>query len=167
MEVLAHFFGSLHPALFHFAVACPIFAFFAVLGHRFWNQPWLSYSAASLWVFGCLAGLGAMVSGHLFSLQLGMVTQWAFFPPESSMKGHLRDHALLGTLSVLSSFFSLWAAARILRKKPWPIGLQLFLGFTLAVLFGLTGHEGGEMVYGSEDNPLIAPISSTTTPSDL
>jgi uncharacterized membrane protein len=168
MEMLAQLLGPLHPPLVHFAVACPILAFFAVLGRCFWNKPWFSYSAASLWILTFLSALAAVVSGHLFSLHLGMVSQWTFLPPETAVKGHLRDHALLGTLSAFSSFLTLWAAIRIIQQKPWPMGLQLFLGFILAVLFGLTGHEGGEMVYASPDNSTLTVSSSFAPPvSDL
>ena len=165
METLVHLLGPLHPPLVHFAVACPILAFFAVIGQRFWKKPWLSYSAGALWIFGFLAALGALLTGHLFSLHLGMETQWAIIPPKTAMKGHLRDHALLGTFSFLFSILTVWASVKIIRNKPWPSGFLLFLGLTVAVLFGITGHEGGEMVYGAEDNPNVAASASPTPPA--
>jgi len=148
-ETLGRFLGSLHPPLVHFAVACPILAFLALVSQIFWKKSWLSQAAAALWILGFLASLAALLTGHLFSIHLGMVSEWSPLPPETAMKGVLRDHALLGTLSTLLSFAALWAAGRTLREKPLPRKLQLTLGFLLAVLFALTGHEGGEMVYES------------------
>ena len=150
MELLVQLLGPLHPPLVHFAVASPILAFFALLTQRLWKKPWLSESAAALWVFTFLSALAALVSGHLFSLHLGMISQWSFLPPESAEKGHLRDHALLGTLAALSSFAVLWAAWRTFRGNPLSSNLQLSLGLVAAVLFGLTGHEGGEMTWEKE-----------------
>ena len=164
MEILVHLLGPLHPPLVHFTVACPILAFFALLGQLLWKKSWLSYSAGALWIFGFLAALAALLTGHFFSLHLGMETQWAILPPETAMKGHLRDHALLGSLSLLFSFLSLWASVRIFRGKPWSFAFQIFLGFALAVLFSVTGHEGGEMVYGCEDNPNVISTASSAPP---
>lgn len=150
MDFLIQLLGPLHPPLVHFAVASPILAFFALLAQRIWKAPWLSYCAAALWVFTFLSALAALVSGHLFSLHLGMVSQWSFLPPESAEKGHLRDHALAGTLATLFCFVTLWAALRTFRGRPLSPAFQLALGLSAAGLFGLAGHEGGEMVWEKE-----------------
>jgi hypothetical protein len=94
-----------------------------------------------------------------------MVAEWGILPPETTMKGHLRDHALLGTVSILLSFLGVWASLSIFRGKPWPLVYQIFLGFALAVLFGVTGHEGGEMVYEPEENPPVTASPSSAPPS--
>src|ERR1039458_4721799 len=86
LETLIHLLGPLHPPLVHFAVACPILAFLALLGQRFWKKTWLSYSAGALWMIGFLSALASIVTGHLFSLYLGMARDWAILTPETVMK---------------------------------------------------------------------------------
>jgi len=153
METFISLLGPLHPPLVHFAVVCPILAFFALLAQWFLKKPWLPYCVASLGVFTFLSAVAAAVTGHLFSLHLGMVPQWALIPPEEAAKGQLRDHALWGTASFLFSLLILAGAIRIFQEKPWPFRIQLILGFVAATLFGMTGREGGEMVYGSKNTP--------------
>ena len=161
METVLHLLGPLHPLLVHFPVACPILAFLALLGSRFLNKKWLLDSAALLWILTFLSALGALLTGHLFSLHLGLVSQFSLLPPESAAKGHLRDHALLGLFSIGASLLALAAAVRILQKRPWPFPGQMSVGLLTAVLFAWTGHEGGEMVYGPGDiSP--APVSAAS-----
>ncbi len=169
MDTLIHFVGPLHPPLVHFPVVCPILAFLALTARIIWKKEWLAYSAAALWVITFFSAFAALISGHLFALHLGMVPNFSLFPPESAMKGQLREHALLGTASLLFSFLALAAARKIFQGRPWPLGLQLVLGFFLAVGFGLTGHEGGEMVYGLEENLSVpaASLSSASSSEDL
>jgi uncharacterized membrane protein len=167
IETLSHLLGTLHPPLVHFAVACPVLAFLALASQFFWKKTWLPQAAASLWILGFFAGLAAWLTGHLFSIHLGMVSEWSPLPPETAMKGVLRDHAILGTLATLVSFIALWAARRTFKGKPLSPKLQLILGFLLAVLFVLTGHEGGEMVYESVEPASLASSAVTSDPIHL
>lgn len=167
MESLIHLIGPLHPPLVHFAVACPILAFLAVACHGIFKKEWLLDSAAALWFLTFLSSTGAFLTGHLFSLHLGMVSQWALLPPETAMKGVLKTHVIWGTLSWVFSFAALGAAIGIFRAKPWPSGVLLSIGFLAALLCGLTGHEGGEMVYGSEESSAASsplPVGNLSDP---
>ena len=158
MEFLSVWAGPLHPPLVHFAVATPLLAFFALLVGLRWKINWLPQAVAALWVVSFLSAVGAALTGHLFALHLGLVTDLSLLPPESALKGHLRDHALAGSFSLFTSLLTLAAAYRTFKGKPFPKGIQLALGLAAAVLFGLTGHEGGEMVYGTEDLPPSSAI---------
>ncbi|HUO56927.1 MAG TPA: cytochrome P460 family protein [bacterium] len=167
MENLSRLLGPLHPPLVHFAVVCPILAFLALLVNTRWKITWLPQAAAVLWSFSFFSGIGAVLSGHLFALHLGLVTDFSLLPPENALKGHLRDHAAWGTLSFLASFAALAAAYRTFRGNPWPKTAQLAVGFIIAVLFGVTGHEGGEMVFGAEDIPVKLAPQTAALPVDL
>lgn len=162
MEFLVHWFGPLHPPLVHFAVVCPILAFFALLTRKIWPKPWLLEAAAALWVLSLASALAAGITGHLFSLYLGMETEFSLIPPETAMRGQLRDHALYATVSIVVAILAFWAALSIFKGKPWPSKALLPLGFVMAALFSLTGHEGGEMVYGPQEAP-----ASSSTPTAL
>jgi uncharacterized membrane protein len=162
MQAMIDLLGLLHPAVVHFAVACPILALFAVTLQRFWPQPWLSYSAAALWILTIAAALVSGLTGHLLSLHLGFESHLSFIPPDNAEKGQLREHALWGTAAIFFSLLTFWAGVRIFYQKPWNWNTQYFLALMVAFLFGITGHEGGEMVYGIEDSPSSSPASTAT-----
>ena len=151
METLISLVGPLHPPLVHFAVACPILAFFALAAQRVLQKEWLGQAAVALWFLAFLTSLAAGVTGHFFSVHLGLETQLSILPPESASQGRLREHVLLGSGSMLLSIAVLFAAIRTFREKPLPRNTQLWLALTAALLAGWTGHEGGEMVYGSDN----------------
>jgi len=163
VETLIALLGPLHPPFVHFAVACPILAFFAIALQGTWKKEWLGFAAAGLWIFAFLSALAAGVSGHLFSLHLGLESDFSILPPESADHGRLRDHVLWGSGASVFSFLTLWAAVKTFQGKPFSWNVQLLLGLASALLVGVTGHEGGEMVYGSE--PSAAPVSAVLTPS--
>lgn len=166
METLAHWFGPLHPPMTHFPIVCSILAVLAYGVGSVKKIDWLLKSAAALWVLTFLSAVASLLLGHLFAFHLGMITNWSLLPPPEAVKGHLRFHAILGSLATLLSLLTLAGALRLIKGKAWPFVSMLALGIITAALFGIAGHEGGEMVYGSEDeNP---PASSTTaaTPSE-
>ncbi len=151
----------LHPPLVHFAVACPCLALLAQGGELFSRKPWLAHAAASLWVVGFLSALGALATGPFLALHLGLLSQWTLMPPVAAAHGALRTHALLGLLSGALALLSLPAVFYHARGKPWRLGARLALGIALAASFLLTGREGGEMVYGSDEAPASpSPVST-------
>lgn len=158
METLARWFGPLHPPMTHFPIVCSILAALA-FGVGVWKKDdWLLKSASVLWVLTFLSSVASVLLGHLFAHNLGMTADWALIPPPEILKGQLRTHAFWGTLAMLLSIFTLAGARLGAKERPWPAALQLALGLILAVLFGFTGHEGGEMVYGpQEETPSPAP----------
>lgn len=168
METLAQWFGPLHPPMTHFPIVCSILAVLAY-GIGAWKKAdWLLKAASTLWVLTFLSAVASMVLGHLFAHHLGMTVDWPLVPPPEILKGQLRFHALLGTAATLLSIGTLWGAWRMLQWKPWPFVLQLGLGIIVAALFGVTGHEGGEMVYGpEEESPAASVASSAPSTGDL
>jgi len=169
METLAQWFGPLHPPITHFPIVCSILAVLAFGAGTWKRADWLLKSAAALWVLTFLTAVASALLGHLFAHHLGMTTDWSLLPPPQAMKGALRFHALLGSAATLLAVGTLFGALRLFKRKPWPFTLQLGLGLAVAVLFGVTGHEGGEMVYGSdEESPAASSPSSIISfgPSD-
>ncbi len=150
MESLLNEIAMLHPPLVHFAVACPFLALLALIGEVLFKKPWLSQTAAFLWAMGFLSTLASLATGPFLALHLGLINTYTLWPPETASHGALRDHALWGLVSGALSLLTLPALLAQTRKKPWRLNLRLALGTLLAASFLLAGHEGGEMVYGSE-----------------
>ncbi len=159
MEWLSHLLGPLHPPVTHFPIVCSILAVLAFGIGSFKKAGWLLRSAGALWLLSFISALASVLLGHLFAHHLGMTTDWALLPPEEAMKGHLRFHALIGSLGLVFSLVTLPAAWRLLRDDSVSLWFPLLAGLVVAVLFGVTGHEGGEMTYGEEELP-----SSVETP---
>jgi uncharacterized membrane protein len=166
MENLIHWLGPLHPVVIHFPVVCPILAFIALVVGFYWPKPWLSHAAAALWVMTFVTAVAALLSGHALSLQFGLVPQWSWIPPLSALHGQLQEHALWGSFSLIFSLMVLIAAWKIFKNEPWPPAINLTLSLILAVSFGITGHEGGEMVYGF-NNENTSAASSTSASANL
>jgi len=164
VEILIHLLGPLHPPIVHFAVACPLLALFALGAQKVFQKQWLGLTAAALWGFAFLAALAAGATGHLFSLSLGMESEFSIIPSGSIAQGRLQEHVLLGSASLLFSLLTLWAAVRTFQERPLPWKVQILVALISAALVGLTGHEGGEMVYGSE--PASAPVSAVSPPEE-
>ncbi len=166
METLAHWLGPLHPPMTHFPIVCSILAVLA-FGLGSWKKaPWLLKSAGALWVLTFLSAIASVLLGHLFAHHLGMTLDWSILPPPQAMKGQLRFHAILGSLATIFSIATLVGALQQVKGKSWPTALQLVLGLAVAVLFGVTGHEGGEMVYGPDEEATSVSAASTA-PGDL
>src|SRR5581483_2218142 len=160
METLADLLGPLHPPMTHFPIVCSILAVVALVWGLIKKEDWLLKAAGALWIVTFLSAIPSVLLGHLFAHNLGMYAPWSLLPPDNVLKGQLRFHAILGTLGMTLSLFTLWGAICLLRAKPFSSKLQLFLGLGLAILFGLAGHEGGEMTYGEEKGPTYtAPVT--------
>ena len=163
METLVDLLGPLHPPMTHFPIVCSILAVTALgWGMVQKKEVWLFKAAGALWIIAFLSAVPSVLLGHLFAHNLGMYPQWSLLPPDNVLKGQLRFHAILGTLGLGLSLLTLRGALCSLRSKPFSPKLQLSLGLAVAVLFGLAGHEGGEMTYGEEKEPAsTAPVLAT------
>ncbi|HEY5040119.1 MAG TPA: cytochrome P460 family protein, partial [bacterium] len=128
---------------------------------------WLFEATAWLWILTFLSSLAAGITGHLFSMHLGLEPNFTLIPPETVLKGVLQEHVLWAGGAILVSAVALVAAIKTLRQKPWSQGIQLVLGFSLAVLFGITGHEGGQMVFGASETPMVFTFNSSSSTSLL
>jgi uncharacterized membrane protein len=159
LDFLARELGGLHPPATHFPIVCSLLALLAFTVGHLMKKEWLLKSSSALWILTFLTAVPSVMLGHLFAHHLGLASQWSWLPPESALKGQLRLHALLGTAGLGLSLGTFWGAVLLARGKSWPFFLQLILGLAAAVLFGVAGHEGGEMVYGSEDSPSSTAVS--------
>ena len=166
LENLVHLLGPLHPVVIHFPIVCSILAFVALAAQFLWPKHDWNQAAAILWILTFVSALVALLSGHALALQFGILSQWSWIPPDTALHGQLQEHALWGTCSILFTLVVLVAAWNIFRDSAWPHWVNFGLGLILAVAFGVTGHEGGEMVYGF-DHEGSATASSTGEASDL
>jgi len=139
MEVL----GQFHPQIVHTPIALLIFsALFALLG-RLFDRDWLRKAAMVMLVIGALGSFAAMRSG----VYAHRVPEHEQGVPEEEIDGH----AAKGLLTFRLAFASLLAYGIATRLKAGAknavavVGLALQIGAAVAV--GITGHEGGELVY--------------------
>lgn len=162
METLAHWFGPLHPPVTHFPVACSLLALVAWSLGTLYKTDWLLRSAGALGLISLAGALAGALTGHLFAHHLGMLSDWVLLPPETAMKGRLREHvelALVGTLFAGGGAWAAWGLLTGQKKNPTFTGIALA---GAALFLGLAGHEGGEMVYESDEAVgVVEPASST------
>ncbi len=125
--------GRLHPLVVHFPIACLLLALVAealvlLNGARWRVCTWFLLAA------GTAGAIAAVISGS----QL---------PVESHGPAGER-HELLGWITLVASLGSgtLLVLAEWRQRQRWLFRLALLL---TAVLVGITGHLGGELVYGS------------------
>lgn len=153
--------GPLHPPLTHFPIVCSILAVVCLTASWRSPRPWLREAAAWLWVLTFLSGLASGLTGHLFSSHLGFTEGFSLVPSGDVLGGLLRDHVLWAMGGLLASLICLGAARGTLRGKPWPFPVQLGSGLVAAVLFGLAGSHGGEMVYGGGQKVGSVPVEGS------
>ncbi len=139
MEVL----GQFHPQIVHTPIALLIFsALFALLG-RLFDRDWLRKTAMLMLVIGALGSFVAMRSG----VYAHRVPEHEQGVPEEEIDGH----AAKGLLTFRLAIAALLAYGLSTRLKGGAktalatLGLALQIGAAVAV--GVTGHEGGELVY--------------------
>ncbi len=166
LESLTHLLGPLHPPFTHFPIVCSILAVLALFAAKRTPQNKFLEAAAWLWIITFLSALAGTLSGHCFAMHLGLEDHFSLLPSGTLLGGLLREHVLWAALSTVLSILALAASVRTLKGQPWPWGFQLALGLACAIGFGLTGHHGGEMVYGNvgskEKSPAAAGILGST-----
>jgi uncharacterized membrane protein len=135
--------GQFHPQIVHTPVALLVFsALFAIAG-RLFDREWVRKTAMLLLVFGFL--------GSFVAVQSGQVAHRVPEHEQGVPEDEIDEHAEFGR-------YTMWAAGAALvayaagTRLPGGAGnavaaLALVLQIAAAVLVGVTGHRGGELVY--------------------
>lgn len=119
--------GRLHPLVVHFPIACLLLAVLAEALFAFRGERWRP-ATALLVLIGLAGAIAAVISGSLLAQE------------ETAA---IERHELLGWVTCVSAA----VCAVLLRPaNRWPLRIALLL---TALLAGLTGHLGGELVYGT------------------
>ncbi|MCA9291948.1 MAG: hypothetical protein KDA25_12520 [Phycisphaerales bacterium] len=170
-DTFLQFFGRLHPIVVHFPIALTIVALLAELTCIVRRRDGISVLGRELVI---LAACFAILAAWFGWLNAGFESLnederwWA-----GELRGPAADAArtlflhrwggvAVAVLLVLASGFSLIASARGLRRNLYRAVLVIASGVT-----GLTGHLGGEMVFGEGylfevfSTPAPAPLPST------
>ena len=142
-------FGRAHVVLVHFPVALLLVA--AALA--FWPHRGESHAAASGWclALGLLGALAASASGWVFA---------ELDPPGRSLEDRLLWHRVSG-LACAGAALAAWLAGRARAGRARH--LQRWTLLLSALLAGLAGHLGGEMVHGA--GFFSAPFAATVPSS--
>jgi uncharacterized membrane protein len=137
------FLGPFHPQIVHTPIALLIFsAFFALVG-RLFDRDWLRKASVVMLVFGFLGAFLAVQSGkpaHRVPEHEQGVSEEAI---DEHGEGGERVMYLAG-----AALAALFVASRLKGGAANAVaGLALLLQLGAAVLVGVTGHRGGQLVY--------------------
>jgi uncharacterized membrane protein len=164
MKKSSYLFGPWHPPMTHFPITSSILAVFSLWIGFTYEINWLMKTAGVLWIVSFLTAFLSVLSGHLFADNLGMVSRFSLLPTDGPKTGQLRFHAMLGTIGLILSLFMLPGAWKLINGQPVHVMTLFFLGILAAILFGIGGHEGGEMVFKREMVPLSTFLSPDKFP---
>lgn len=139
MDVL----GQFHPQIVHTPVALLIFsAFFAIVG-RLFDREWVRKASVLLLVFGFLGSFAAMRSGFAAH----KVPEHEQGVSEEAIDEH-RDMGQRTFYVAGGALVALLVASRLAGPAAAAVSaLALVLQIGAAVMVGVAGHEGGELVY--------------------
>ncbi|MBA2481929.1 MAG: hypothetical protein H0V44_14785 [Planctomycetes bacterium] len=131
--------GRLHPLVIHFPIACLLLAVGAELLRWIRGAAW-DPTVLLLVVAGTIGSIAAVVTGTWFA-QDGAVFQRS--------EVALSRHEIVGWFTLTGGLIStgLLLATRSNPRLRWAFRSVLLLSAALA---GLTGHFGGEMIYGAD-----------------
>lgn len=137
------FLGPFHPQIVHTPIALLIFsAFFAIVG-RLFDRDWLRKASVLMLVFGFLGAFLAVQSGK----PAHRVPEHKQGVPEEAIDSHGESGERVMYLAG-GALVALGIASRLQGGAANAIGmLALLLQIAAAVLVGVTGHKGGQLVY--------------------
>jgi uncharacterized membrane protein len=140
--------GYFHPAVIHFPIALIIVsAMAAMVSFVGYTESLKRFSLACL-VFGAITAVVSAVAGWGFAMEKGYL-DWQTVPDANTSEAAalLFRHRWSGVASAaLASIVAIMglASTKLNRRGHlWRIGV-----IVCAALVGITGHQGGEMVYG-------------------
>jgi uncharacterized membrane protein len=141
--------GYFHPAVIHFPIALLIFGG-AAAGLSFFTGSRAQAIAFYCLLWGSIATVVSAIMGWSFAIEKGFPS-WDIIPDVEALADTqlLFRHRWMGVTVALLSVIIL-AISIVSRKFPnhsirhvWRIGMLV-----LAILVSITGHQGGELVYG-------------------
>lgn len=141
--------GYFHPAVVHFPIALLSIAGIAIVLSWLFGQGCVRFAYVCL-LLGAIGSLAAAVMGWSFA-ELRGLSDWNQMITSAASERESNEffHRWLGTITAILSLVVAWFAYRAGRSD----GTRPGWGWksatlALAVLVGLVGHQGGEMVYG-------------------
>jgi uncharacterized membrane protein len=151
-SLLARAFGALgyfHPAVIHFPIALLVFGG-AAAGLSFFTGSRAQATAFYCLLWGSFAAVLSTIMGWSFAIEKGFPS-WYIIPDADALADTqlLFRHRWMGVSVAVLSVITLCVAI-VARKFPassvnhvWRIGMLV-----LALMVSITGHQGGELVYG-------------------
>lgn len=143
--------GYLHPATIHFPIALFLLGgMFVVLGIR-WPAIGTQIPLACLWI-GTATAVASSLMGWSLAPTAGYGASWELLNFEREVDAHRWSAVIVTLIAAVCSLIAivaLWKDSRRLSAV-WKGGLV-----ALALMVGLVGHQGGEMVYGRDFYPAM------------
>lgn len=136
-------FGALHPQIVHTPIVMLIFsAFFAIIG-RLFDRDWLRKTSVIMLVFGFLGAFAAVRSGTI----VHETPEKKQGVPERDIDAHA-DMARYTLYASGAALVAIGVASRLGGGAASAVSaLALLLQLAAAVLVGVTGYRGGNLVY--------------------
>lgn len=144
-ERVRYFVGLFHPAIVHFPIALLLVSALFVLGSFVNRTAFESAAFHCLWV-GAISAVASSAVGWCYAEGKGHAT--ASFNFAEGLERHRWSGLTVALLAVVLVPIAMKAKAASGANKSrivWLLGACL-----LAALVGMTGHQGGELVYGEE-----------------
>lgn len=121
------FIGRLHPVIVHFPIACLLLTVLAEALVLLRGPTWRPLTAFLL-IIGSTAALAAVISGSWLA---------------QDMTAAIQRHQILGWVTLIGAAVS---CGLLCLNRRWPLRVAILV---TAAAAGLTGHLGGDLVYGS------------------
>jgi uncharacterized membrane protein len=140
-EGIVDFLGPFHPQITHFPIVLIIVSLlFEVVG-RLTDLDWWRKAAFVLLLFGVLGAGAAVLSGN--AAEEGAEVRHV---PEAAIEAH-EEAAYLTLWLGLGAVLARLVAGRVKKARALAGGIALALQLAAAVVVGVTGHRGGELVF--------------------
>lgn len=141
--------GYLHPAVVHFPIALLSLSGACVALSFLFGQRFIPFAYACL-VIGAIGAVVSAIMGWSFADIRGLA-DWTTMLSSNATEKESNEffHRWLGTLTAVAAVLVAWFGHRARQQdgtRPgyfWKIG-----ALVLALLVGIVGHQGGELVYG-------------------
>ena len=131
--------GRLHPLLVHFPIGLVVMAAVAeVVAMTTGRWDWRAMAVANVRA-GALFALGAAIAGWRLASSPGI-----------EATSSLEWHRWLGTIAAVAVFGAALATAGARGRSPLAVWVYRITLFWAAALVALTGHLGGQLVWGAD-----------------
>jgi uncharacterized membrane protein len=165
IQIMAQFFGRLHPVLVHLPIGILILAFIFEILSLFPRYKKLGQSTQPTILIGALFSIGAAISGYLLSQEGGY--------DEKLLGVHRNSGIATAIFATLFYFFRRKSILSLNNKGKRKTARLMFFAL-LVLLLSFTGHLGGSMTHGEDylfnfdpETDIVNPVLKVEPGADI